>query len=291
MLEASFIHFPGIGPIGEARLWQRGFLSWDDVRMRGQTDRVAARGRVDAEESRLQLGRRNAAYFHEALPPSQRWRIYDDFASEAAFLDIETTGLAPGEGIVTVVGVLDATGFTAYVRGDNLDEFPDAANRYRLIVTFNGAAFDVPFLRAEFGRTGRGNGVPLFANAAHIDLRYPLRRIGYSGGLKAIEKVLAAGRPQDLSLLNGFDAVRLWRLYCDGEPNALATLVRYNAEDVASLPKLAAHAVETLARGTPLADRRPVAATYGSIAGFPDLDRSRLPFDQGLVEYLTCGRN
>jgi uncharacterized protein YprB with RNaseH-like and TPR domain len=283
MLESSFIHFSGIGPIGEARLWQRGFLNWDDVRERGDADRIASRGRLDAEESRLQLSRRNAAYFHAALPPSQRWRLYDDFLAESAFLDIETTGLSPGESSVTVVGVLDATGYTAYVRGVNLDEFPDAAQRYRLIVTFNGAAFDVPFLQVEFASVARRDREgPLFAGAAHLDLRFPLRRIGQAGGLKAIERRLSVGRPDDLSHLDGFDAVRLWRMHCDGEPGALATLVRYNAEDVASLPALAEQVVDVLARGTPLARRARTSA--------PEVDRSILPFDPGLVEYLTRGR-
>ncbi|MBI2965509.1 MAG: ribonuclease H-like domain-containing protein [Chloroflexi bacterium] len=283
MLESSFIHFSGIGPVGEARLWQRGFLNWDDVRERGEADRIASRGRLDAEESRLQLRRRNAAYFHAALPPSQRWRVYDDFMAESAFLDIETTGLSPGESSVTVVGVLDATGYTAYVRGVNLDEFPEAAQRYRLVVTFNGAAFDVPFLQVEFASVARTDVAPLFADAAHLDLRYPLRRIGQAGGLKAIERRLALGRPDELSLLDGFDAVRLWRMHCDGEPDALATLVRYNAEDVASLPALAEYVVDVLARGTPLARRaRPSSC--------PQIDRASLPFDPGLVEYLTRGR-
>lgn len=282
MLESSFIHFSGIGPVAESRLWQRGFLNWDDVRERGATDRIAARGRLDAEKSRLQLGRRNAAYFHDALPPPQRWRLYDDFVTDAAFLDIETTGLSPGEGSVTVIGVLDSTGYTAYVRGINLDEFPEAARRYRLIVTFNGAAFDVPFLQVEFDSVARRDGVSLFADAAHLDIRYPLRRIGQAGGLKAIERRLAVGRPDELSLLDGFDAVRLWRMHCDGEPDALATLVRYNAEDVASLPALATYAVDILARGTPM-----VRHTRPCV---PDIDRASLPFDGGLVEYLTRGR-
>ena len=58
----------------------------------------------------------------------------------------------------------------------------------------------------------------------------------------------------------------------------MPTLIRYNAEDVASLPRLAEHAVRTLAAGTPLAR---LAAP-----SFPEYDTSALPYDASLVEYL-----
>ena len=44
-----------------------------------------------------------------------------------------------------MVGILDNSGFHAFVRGDNLDEFMDRLSTYKLIVTFNGASFDLPF--------------------------------------------------------------------------------------------------------------------------------------------------
>lgn len=181
-----------------------------------------------------------------------------------------------------MVGILDGEGFTAYVRGDNLDELPDALRRYRLFVTFNGASFDLPFLESEFAATQerRGQG-RLFANAGHLDLMHTLRRMGLRGGLKRIEQATGVGRPSELSGLDGYDAVRLWRLANEGEPGALDTLVRYNAEDVVSLPRLAALAVSDLAHGTPLAESVPPA--------FPAFDTGTLPFDRDLVRYLTGG--
>ncbi|MBI4306550.1 MAG: hypothetical protein HY678_09565 [Chloroflexi bacterium] len=83
-------------------------------------------------------------------------------------------------------------------------------------------------------------------------------------------------------LIDGLDAVRLWGMHCEGEPAALATLVRYNAEDVASLPRVAEFVVGTLARGTPMAN--------GTLAPGPDIDRAALTYDPGLVDYLTRGR-
>ena len=62
--------------------------------------------------------------------------MFADFIDTAAFLDIETTGLSPDSSVLTMVGILDARGYHAFVRGENLDDLPDAVERYDLIVTF-----------------------------------------------------------------------------------------------------------------------------------------------------------
>ena len=64
---------------------------------------------------------------------------------------------------------------------------------------------------------------------------YPLRRIGYSGGLKHIEKVLGISRSEDTDGLTGFDAVRLWKQYEKGNRASLDTLLNYNKEDIVNL--------------------------------------------------------
>ncbi len=133
------------------------------------------------------------------------------------------------------------------------------------------ARFDLPFLKAQFRRD-------IAAQAAHIDLRYVLKRAGYSGGVKSIERQTGAGRPSILANLSGMDAVTLWRMADEGEPGALSTLVRYNAEDVASLPRLAKIAITELSRGTPLES-----------AHVPDVlpnGISELPYDRTLVDHL-----
>ena len=87
-------------------------------------------------------------------------------------------------------------------------------------------------------------------------------------------------RGDDLSLLSGRDAVVLWNMAQEGEPNALETLVRYNAEDVASLPRLAEYAYEQNTAGTPMA-----VPGFFSPARF---DTTTLPYDSALAQYL-CG--
>ena len=104
-----------------------------------------------------------------------------------------------------------------------------------------------------------------------------LRSLGLRGGLKKIEKAIGLDRDDDLCLLSGRDAVNLSNMAQDGEPNALETLIRYNAEDVASLPGLAEYAYGQNSAGTPMA-----------VPGFfsPRFDTSSLSYDPALVQYL-----
>ncbi len=268
MLKNTFQHLQGVGPAREAGWWGAGILTWDAL---ARSERVKAAVARALEESAARLEGRDARYFADALPSTQRWRIYPDFWAETVFLDIETTGLSAGESQVTVVGLLDKNGYRAFVRGDNADDLPAALAPYRLIVTFNGGSFDLPFIAAQFGAW-------CFAHAGHLDLRHTMRQLGYTGGLKRIERVTRTGRTSVLANLGGADPVTLWRMAQEGEPGALSTLLRYNAEDVASLPKLAALAVGQLSAGTPL------ATSPGP--EFPEFDCTKLPFDRSLVDYL-----
>ena len=229
-------------------------------------------GHVD--ESSQRLHDRDAAFFGDRMPAGEAWRLYADFHDEAVFLDIETTGLG-GEAYTTVCGALDRDGFHAFVRGVDLDDLPAYLEQFRLIVTFNGRAFDVPFLRREFGPG-------LLTHAAHFDLMHVLRRLGLRGGLKRIERALGVGRPSQLSTLDGRDAVHLWNMDQEGDLDALPTLVRYNAEDVAVLPRLAEIAVRDHAAGTPMAQCL--------VPRFSEPDLSALPFDASLVYHLASIR-
>ncbi len=234
MLASSFIHGQGVGPSTERRLWRSGAHDWDSFlalasggRLRGHRMTRLAEV-VRASQEALDAGR--IEFFGERLPPGELWRLHGPFASRAAYFDIETTGLSPGTDVVTVVGLYNGQGFQAFVRGENLEDFPRAAARHPLLVSYNGATFDVPFLQATF---------PDFAPRAHLDLRYPLARLGYRGGLKEIERRTGIRRPGHLAELSGFDAVRLWHAHVAGDASALSTLLAYTREDVVNLATLA----------------------------------------------------
>ena len=231
-LANSFIPVEGVGEATERRLWRAGVTDWAafdgaTVSRIGPTlaDRIEAF--IEVASERLQAA--DAAYFEAALPDRERWRLVEDFRDRTAFLDIETTGLDPRWADVTVVGVHRAGETRTLVRGDDLtpDAVRGALEGVALLVTFNGAQFDVPFLEAALDVTVEG---------AHLDLRYPCARLGLTGGLKAIER--AVGLERDRPDLSGRDAVRLWRRHERGDDGALETLLAYNREDVVHLRTL-----------------------------------------------------
>ena len=277
MLPHTFVHLPNVGPVTEQTLWDSGIRTWDDFRSSNNLPpriRARSKGLKDrVGECIERLEDEDATYFARTIPRSESWRMYADFRHNAAYLDIETTGLSPDFSIITLVGILDRDGYHAFVYDQNLSDLREALEQYDLIVTFNGASFDLPFIENHFGE--------VFKHTAHIDLRFVLNRIGQKGGLKAIEGRLGVGRPSELTTLDGFDAVRMWQMWKRGNQGALDTLIRYNAEDVFSLPKLAEIAYNRLTSsiGSPAAKLDPIE--------HPETD---LPFDPDVIASLRLPR-
>ena len=250
MLDHTFIHLSTIGPRTELNLWREGVLTWDDLeRHLGRWPVSSVRRRRLTED--LVASRRNrdrAAYFHDRLPAAERWRLYRDFQHSCAFLDIETTGTSAYGHDITVIGLYDGKRMYQFVYGENLDEFEDAIESFDLLVTFNGTLFDLPFISTYF-RTFR-------FHQAHIDLRFVLKRLGYRGGLKAIEPLLGITREPEIQGLGGYDAVILWHQHLNGDHDALTRLLLYNRADVVNLKVLMERAWEELHRNLELAATR-----------------------------------
>ena len=241
VLRATFVHLPGIGPATEAELWRRGVRDWRELAASfSSARRVGSRTSLAEalEASEGALARRDVGWFARRLPFGEQWRLYPTFAEETAFLDIETTGLSPFEGIVTVATVHGGGKVRSFVAGEDLEELPACLRRFGVLVTFNGSRFDVPFLQAAFPQ--------LVPPPAHIDLRFVLYRLGLSGGLKRIEATLGVGDRQGVEGIDGLQAVRLWQDHRRGNPAALERLVRYNRADTSNLVPLLDLAVREL---------------------------------------------
>ncbi len=245
MLKHTFCHLPGVGAAIERRLWDRGVLSWDDFLARGGEPGcgICRTLKVHIEESVSALDSGDFQYFAERLPSKEHWRLFPHLKDRAAYIDIETNGYSGPAGFITAVSLYDGTSVKAYVRGKNLDAFVDDLADYRLIVSYNGRSFDVPFIEREFG---------VRLNHAHVDLRYLLRDLGFKGGLKGCEKGFGIERGE-LSGLDGYFAVLLWQDYArKKDQKSLETLLAYNVADVLSLPPLMVGAYNMKVGATPL---------------------------------------
>lgn len=233
MLKNTYLHIPNVGVTTEKQIWKCGIKSWEDylknhnaIKLPRTKKRLLLSG---IEESIEQLSAGNHVFFARRLPSGVQWRAYNDFREKTAYVDIETTGLSPQSDVITMIGIYDGKRTKTFIRGIDLDMAPIELAKYKQLVTFNGARFDLGFIEHEF----QGS-----INHLHTDLLYPLRKIGYRGGLKKIETQLGLSRSHETAGISGFDAVILWKKYERGNEEALDTLIKYNTEDVVNLEKI-----------------------------------------------------
>jgi uncharacterized protein YprB with RNaseH-like and TPR domain/predicted nuclease with RNAse H fold len=232
MLQQTFIHIPGIGKETERGLWKHGIHNWDDAdRFEKRFGAVGTRLHQKLDEyiplSREAVRLKNAGFFERLSKLGEAWRIFPQFADECVYLDIETTGLSAVFDSVTMVGLYDGRKYMAFVEGDNLQELPAQLRNYSVVVTFNGANFDLRFLRLAFPE--------IKLPPIHIDLRWVTRKLGVKGGLKSVEEKFGLKRAGSVEDLTGYDATVLWAKHLRGEKSALEQLIQYNTEDVVHL--------------------------------------------------------
>jgi len=248
MLKNSFQHIPGIGEKTERQLWESGIIDWSCFSNTAQIKLSSKRIETMTdyiEGSKKNLQTNNPGFFSALLPAAQHWRIFSEFRNSTAYIDIETTGLQMWGCEITTIALYDGSSIKYYVKGQNLDDFIDDIEKYNVIVTYNGKTFDVPFIENYF-RTK--------LNHAHIDLRYVLKALGYSGGLKKCEKAMGIDRG-DLDGVDGYFAVLLWLDYQQNQnEKALETLLAYNIEDVVNLESLMVMAYNMRIETTPFLD-------------------------------------
>ena len=231
MLEHTFIHIPGIGPKTEQHLWQHGILTWEHFLSNKKTLLSSARDDFICKNLEASIENKdNIRFFQNRLSSSDTWRIFSRFKEKAVYLDIETSGLYQGVDQITVIGLYNGTTTNTYIQGINLAEFESEITSYDLVITFNGAQFDLPFIRRLFPNISLPH--------AHIDLRFLLKKLGYTGGLKAIEKSFGIHRAPAVEGIDGYEAVLLWKAYQWGDESALDRLIQYNTADIVHLEHL-----------------------------------------------------
>jgi uncharacterized protein len=244
MLQNTFCHIAGISVQAEQRLWAKGLMAWEHITATDIVDAIA--------QSQQRLALKDVAYFAQRLPGNQLWRLFPEFRQGIVYLDIETTGLQAAQDHITSIALYDGQQIKTYVHGINLPQFVADIQNYAILVTYNGACFDIPFIQRYFG---------IVLSQVHIDLRYVLHSLGIKGGLKGCEIQLGLDRG-DLTGVNGYLAILLWREYQRRQDHAaLETLLAYNVQDVLSLEILLIHAYNRKLEATPFKASHCIAIT------------------------------
>lgn len=255
LLTATFCHLRGISADRERALWKSGVVTWDDFEKRYEPQLSLFSGSVkrssllrELELSRRALEQRQLEYFAEKLPRREHYRLAYAFPEDTIFLDIETTGLSRHYDYITLVGLSRGSSYLVHLKGCDPAPIIDAVNLAKVIVTFNGSLFDLPFLAKEL----RELRVP----KVHVDLRFLARRIGLTGGQKEIEEKLSLKRPREIANVRGDSAPVLWHRFRRGDEEALKTLILYNHADIHGMKGIFDHVARKLIKGLriPLAD-------------------------------------
>jgi len=240
-VENTFLGAQQVGEQTERRLWEQGATHWEafDRSYRGIGSRRAECIERYIDRGRAALDSGDIAFFGERFPSRERWRLYDSFRQRACFFDIETTGLDAHSSVVTTVTLHQDGETRTLVRGDDLTGGALAAafEPADLLVTFNGARFDIPFLETAFG---------IELDQPHIDLLPTCRRADLRGGQDDVERQLGIDR--SLPEVDGREAIRLWHQHERGVDGALERLIAYNREDTENMVPILERAVDRLDR-------------------------------------------
>ncbi|MDA3961329.1 MAG: ribonuclease H-like domain-containing protein [Planctomycetota bacterium] len=253
MLTASFIFAKGITEEMERAIWGRGVTSWATLRKHsgeaaeaiGETRAAKLVAAVGEAQEALDKG--DHAWFKNHWPDQEYWRLWRGLCpqEQIALVDIETTGRTPGYDQITVIGLSDGAKELAFVADrplppdELLSKFPEVMKQNHLLITFNGVSFDVPFIEKHFRDIG------FHFDQPHIDLMWPARSIGLTGGLKDMEKQIGISRDGDIAEMRGTEAITLWGQWKQGDRAAYDRLVTYCKADCTNLKDFADHVYQT----------------------------------------------
>ncbi|MDV2480790.1 exonuclease [Methanoculleus sp. Wushi-C6] len=236
----------GIGEATGRRLNREGYRTVEDLVGHPRYGREAARllfavGRGDTRGLADWIGRRHRCSDPLVLEVS---RFHD--AGDLLFFDIETLGLS-GRPII-LIGLARIEGGSIVVRQYLLRSvaeekaalaavLPDLEADDAALVTFNGRAFDLPYVRDRLAR----HGIPADLTLPHFDILPPARRRWKDSlgtcRLGALEAgVLGIGRENDIP--SGMVPAFYETYRRTGNPGPLVPVVEHNRQDLVSLVRL-----------------------------------------------------
>lgn len=164
------------------------------------------------------------------------------------FLDIETTGFNRQVNHIILIGMLYRTGSKTEIlqffanskeqEKDLLQEFVKYISKFGIITTFNGDAFDIPFINSRLAFHNINYQID---KAQCIDIlkivrskRNLLDLERYN--LKNIEKLLGIDRED---IISGKESVEMYYDYVKSkDDNIKRVILRHNYEDIYNLPKV-----------------------------------------------------
>ncbi|MBI1936381.1 ribonuclease H-like domain-containing protein [Candidatus Woesearchaeota archaeon] len=245
MITHSFIFLERVGDKLEQNIWRNGIYDWDSF-LRQDTIRRLSRYRKLYYNRKILAAKKalynfDSGYFLDVLPKNEMWRLYDFFREDAVFMDIETTGLSKIHDDITVFGLYNGLNTKMMIKGINLDYgiLKKELEKYKLIVTFNGASFDLPFIEKRYPN--------LLPRIPNFDVKSLTDKLGLKGGLKKIEKGLGIKRNEIVQDFHGGDALTLWRMYrATGDDYYLNLLIEYNEYDIINLKIVAEKCIKIM---------------------------------------------
>ncbi len=215
MLKNSFLFLEKISKKKEQNIWKQGIKNWDDflkaASIRGISKKSKFYYTQKIKEAQQALLNDDSTYFINKLPQKDIWRIYPHFKEAAAYLDLEVDSY----GKIILVGISNYYQTNTFVKYVNLEKeyLEQELKKYKLLITFNGSAFDLPKLKKQF---------QLEIKIPHLDLKPLCVKLKLSGGLKQIERTLGLKRPQNLY----GNPVELWKaFYASGDKEYLDLLI------------------------------------------------------------------
>jgi len=225
MIKKSFIFLERISNKKEQAIHRQNINDWNDFlkapKIRGINLLKKAYYDRQIHEAQKALLEEKSYFFINRLPQKEMWRLYDEFKDQACFLDIEIGS----DGKVILVGISNYYRTNTFICNINLDKslLEKELQKYKLLITFNGSAFDLPKLKKE---------LQIEIKIPHIDLKPLCVNLNLKGGLKEVEKILNLKRPPHL---NG-NPVDLWKAYhASGDKEYLDLMIQYNNEDIENL--------------------------------------------------------